>query len=241
MLDEMASYLLQNMIIRKCDMRAKTLLDRLVYHGLPLSLYELFKNGLDVNCVREQFERILKEVVVYGQSWSNQTIFEAFQNFEINAEVACYFIASARFLGRSIFRSSVNHILFRLQIASRSNGVVILMECFDSEGNEESYLKVLGGNFHAISWFIDIGVGIPRKTTSSLTASALAGYKLRFVHGNDYPRRIFKKLSEKMQEKSRVIIQCNTELVDLSPLHIAGTHGMEIMHFVHHEIQLHKQ
>ena len=47
---------------------------------------------------------------------------------------------------------------------------------------------------------------------------------------------IFDKLLEKMQNANHAVFQCNTERVDLSPLHVAGSRGIAIVEMVHRKI-----
>jgi hypothetical protein len=242
--DELANYLLRNATIKKCDTRATSLLGGLLRHKLPLSLYALFKFGLDVNCAREQFKEYLLRPYV-GNSWLSRDrqlgeLLEILKFFRFDVEVVCdvpfaqselhlmaHLGTFPHFLG-NLFRSSVNGIPFPLQrfIESHPKGVEILNECYDKEG----YL--------AISWFITIGADVSKKTKSNLTALALASVNLALLIDDDEDdtEYIFYKLLEKMQEKSHAVFQCNTERVDLSPLHLAGSHGMAVVEMVHRKI-----
>ena len=257
--DELANYLLQNATIKKCDTRAKSLLGGLLRHKLPLSLYALFKSGLDVNCAREQFKEYL--IWPYGikalfrdrQPELPDELLEILKIFQINIEVVCdipfgqselhlmaYFRTSPQLVG-NLFQPSVNGIPFPLQrfIASHSKGVEILNECYDKEGYLAIHRAVEGANLylHAVSWFIEIGADLSKKTKSNLTALALAIVNLKslILLGLD-TEYIFDKLLEKTQEKSHTVFQCNTEHFDLSLLHLAGSRGMAIAEKVHRKI-----
>jgi ankyrin repeat protein len=250
--DELANYLLQNATIKKCDRRAKSLLRGLLRHQVPLSLYTLFKSGLDVNCAREQFKKYLW---VYSYSvWYRQfgEVLEVLKIFQINVEVVCdvpfaqsglHLMAHLRISPGSVgnlFQPSVNGISFPLQrfIESHPKGVEILSECYDKEGYLAIHRAVQGENLHAVSWFIEIGVDLSKKTKSNLTALALATvniYRPIFDLGKNDTEIIFDKLLEKMQEKNHAVFQCNTERVDLSPLHL-GSRGMVMLEMVHHKI-----
>ena len=252
--DELASYLLQNATIKKCDTRAKSLLRGLLRHKLPLSLYALFKSGLDVNCARQQFkEYFLRPYVI--KSWLRRRQLdeplEVLKIFRINVEVVCdvpftqselhlmaYFQTSPHSVG-NLFQPSVNGIPFPLQrfIESHPKGVEILNECYDKEGYLAIHRAVQGANLHAVSWFIKIGADFSKKTKSNLTVLALAIINLNslLISGFD-PEYIFYELLEKMQEKSHATFQCNTERVDLSPLHLAGSRGMAVVEMVRRKI-----
>ncbi|CAB3983841.1 Ankyrin repeat domain-containing 50 [Paramuricea clavata] len=255
--DELVNYLLQNATIKKCDTRAKNLLRGLLRHQLPLSLYALFKSGLDVNCAHEHF---IKECLISPndiESWFRVQqlgeVLEVFKIFQMNVEVACdvpfaqselhlmAYLRTFPFLEvGNLFQPSVNGIPFPLQrlIASHPKSVEILNECYDKEGYLAIHRAVQGTNLPAVSWFIEIGADVSKKTKSNLTALALASVNLgRPIHNRKYyPEHIFDKLLEKMQEKNHSVFQCNTEHVDLSPLHLAGSRGMAVVEMVHRKI-----
>jgi hypothetical protein len=250
--DELASYLLQNATIKECDTRAKSLLRGLLRHKLPLSLYAVFKSGVDVNCAREQCkEYLIWPYVPNSFLWDRQDgeLQEVFKIFKINVEVVCnvpfilselhlmaYLETSPYSLG-NLFQPSVNNTQFPLQrfISSHPKGVEILNECYDKEGYLAIHRAVQGANLPAVSWFIEIGADITKKTISNLTALALAIVNLRspaillFQYDTE---DVFDKLLEKMKEKSHFLFQCNTERVDLSLLHLAGSHGMAMVEMV---------
>ena len=246
--DKMGNYLLQNANIKKCDMRAKNLLSVLLYRRMDLSLYAVFNSGLDVNCAQEHFKRFLKESVY--ERFPDGYIFEVFKNFQINVEVVCdvpfaqselHLMAYVRTFPLSVgnlFQPLVNGTPFPLQrfIASHPKGVEILNECYDKEGYLAIHRAVQGANLDAVSWFIEIGADVSKKTKSNLTALALASINLISQFSDFDTEYIFDKLLEKMQEKNHTVFQCNTERVDLSPLHLAGSRGMAIVEKVHRKI-----
>jgi ankyrin repeat protein len=261
--DELVNYLLQNATIKKCDTRAKNLLRGLLRHQLPLSLYALFKSGLDVNCAREHFikECLIRPHVI--ESWLRVRqlgeVLEVLKIFQMNVEVACdvpfaqselhlmaHLRTSPLWEVGNLFQPSVNGIPFPLQrfIASHPKGVEILNECYDKEGYLAIHRAVQGENIDAVSWFIEIGVDLSKETKSNLTALALAIVNIEsptvgreyIIPDEDVPEYIFYKLLETMQEKSHAVFQCNTEHLDLSPLHLAGSRGMAVVEKVYRKI-----
>ena len=243
--DEMVSYLLQVSSIKKCDMRAKNLLHSLLDTRLPLGLYTLFKSGLDVNCAQEHFKRILNESFYITWHRRHVDIFEVFKFFQINVEVVCdvpftqselHLMAYLR-VG-NFFKPSVNDTPFPLErfVATHPNAVEILNECYDREGYLAIHRAVQGRNLPAVSWFIEIGVDISKKTKSGWTAIALAVRNLYDSDLDNDEGRIFEMLLRKMQEESHTILQCNPELVDLSPLHVAGSRTLVILKMIHSKI-----
>ena len=252
--DELASYLLQNATNVKCNTRRKRLLGGLVDHRLPKSLSGLFQSGLEVDCAREQFKRLLNKSVSISLRRRFDDILEVFKNFQIDMEVICEvsFCESElhlmAYLGTSslqvgnFFKPSVNGNSFPLQrfIANNPKGVNILNQCYDSEGFLAIHRAVQGTNSYVVAWSIEIGVDFSKKTKSGLTALGLATYHYP-RSSSHYPqdnlkRLIFKKLLGQMEDKGFVSFCCNAELVDLSPLHIAGSRGMEMLNTLHVEM-----
>ena len=224
--DELASYLLRNQTITECDVKAKTLLDGLVHHRLPLSLYSLFKSGLDVNCAREHFIRYLNQTVFNDsvRVRERDDLLEVFKIFQIDVQVVC---------GVS-FRQSELHLMAyylrnpsfqvgNLSKLTESKRVEILNECYDKEGYLAIHRAVQGGNIFAFSWFIEIGVDITRKTKSGLTVLVLAirrlldHYSKILEFRENYILKQILKITKK-KNLTHAFFQCNS---DISPLHVA--------------------
>ena len=235
--DELVSYLLRNQTFTVCDGRAKTLLNRLMYHRLPLSLYSLFKSGLDVNCAYEHFVKYLNQKVFYGGRRYRDDLAEIFKIFRINIQVRCgvpfrqSVLHLMSYVGKSVqvenpFTPSVNKDIFPLQrfIVNHPKGVEILNECYDKEGYLPIHRAVQGENTDAFFWFIEIGADITRKTKSGLTILVLAT-RMLFA---DYNKilvfdevHILPQILKITKEKnlSHAFFQCNSHI---SPLHAAA-------------------
>ena len=226
--DRLARLLLRTETITECDMRAKKLLAGLVHHRLPLSLYSLFKSGLDVNCAREHFIRYLNQTVFNDsvRVRERDDLLEVFKIFQIDVQVVC---------GVS-FRQSELHLMAyylrnpsfqvgNLSKLTESKRVEILNECYDKEGYLPIHRAVQGRNTFAFSWFIEIGVDITRKTKSGFTVLLLAIRRLLDLHywisgfREDY---ILKQILKITKEKNltHAFFQCNS---DISPFHVAAT------------------
>ena len=194
--DELVSYQLKNQTITECDGRAKTLLNGLLYHRLPLSLYSLFKSGLDVNCAREHFIRYLNQTVFNDGRRERDDLLIIFEIFRINMQVLCgvpFRQSMLHLMSYMIKQSLVNENHFKPQVGNLLNtsanknvsslqrfisnhpkGVEILNECYDKEGYLPIHRAVQGGNAFALSLFIKIGADITKKTKSGLTILVLA-------------------------------------------------------------------
>ena len=240
--DGLASYLLRMETITKCGLRAKNLLAGLLHHRLPLSLYSLFKSGLDVNCAHEHFIRYLNQTVFSGHSIKPDELLEIFKIFQINVEIVCdvpfgqselhlmSYIRKHSQVG-NLFKPSVNNGFFPLQrfVAKHPKGVEILNECYDKEGYLAIHRAVQGGNIHAVSWFKEIGVDITKKTKSGLTIFVLATVKT--FNNDDFSSNggieywFYKRILELIKEKipAHAFFQCHNS--DISPLHVAASLG----------------
>ena len=232
--DELVSYLLRLEAITECDMRANNLLDGLVRHRLPLSLYSLFKSGLDVNCAG-------KHLLTYLNHFSLEMddVLRVFKFFDILVhEFAC----GVPF-GESVWHqmSYYERDSF-IQIGDGdffkppdSEGLKLLNECYDKEGYLPIHRAAQGGNTLAFSWFIEIGVDITRKTKSGLTVLALATRWLvdHFYTSPKFRGNILKQILNVTKEKNltRAFFQCSR---DISPLHVAAshTHGLDVVQYI---------
>ena len=257
--DKLASYLLRLGTITKCDVRAKKLLDGLLHHRLPLSLYSLFDSGLDVNCAQRHFRRVLKESVFdVALNLKYREIREVFKIFKINVHVTCdlpfaqselHLMAYLRSFRNhdqlemvkskgNLFQPTMDGSPFPLQrfVSSNPDGVKILNKCYDKEGYLAIHRAVQGKVLDAVSWFVENGVDINTKTKTGLTALDFAIYNLPGHHLYNVEGVIFKKLLDKMQENGGAFFRCNTKHVDLSPLHVAASRGITLMELIHDEI-----
>ena len=245
-LDELASFLLQNITGTKCNSRTRWLLGALLDHKLPHSLSELFKSGLGVNCAHEEFKRYLNASISVDWRRRYDEVLEVFKNFRINVEVVCdaSFTESEvhlmAYLGTplqigNLFQTSINGNFFPLQrfVKNNWNGVDILNQCYDREGFLPLHRAVEGTNLDAVSWLIEIGVDVSKQTKSGLTALSLATYNYpdssSFSLLENHRKRIFEILLRKIKDEGSANFRCNADQVDLSPLHIAGSGGMGML------------
>ena len=215
--DELTNYLLKMENITECNMRAKNVLGGLVHHRLPLSLYSLFKSGLDVNCSREHFLWHMNKAVFTSRIRERDEILEIFKKFQINVQVACDVPFEHSELHLVAY---IGKTFFPLQ-----SGVKILNECYDKEGYLAIHRAVQGGNSFAFSWLIEIGVDITRKTKSGLTILVLA--IRRFLdHHHRKPEfqddSVLERILEitKTKKLTHAFFQCD---VDISPLHVVAS------------------
>ncbi|XP_028391824.1 uncharacterized protein LOC114516515 [Dendronephthya gigantea] len=246
-LDELAMFLLQNMTVMKCDSRTKWLLSALLAHRMPRCLNKLFESGLSVNCAREEFTRYLNASISVDWSRRYDEVLEVYKNFLIDVKVVCdasfsesevhlmAYLGTPSLQVGNLFQKSINGNSFPLQrfIENDSKGVDILNQCYDREGFLPFHRAVQGTNLDAVLWFIEIGVDVCRKTKSGLTALSLATFNYpdssSFVPLENHRKRIFEIFLRKIEEEEPAKFRCNADLIDLSPLHVAGSRGMGIL------------
>jgi ankyrin repeat protein len=183
--DEIVRYLIWSgrTTFPKCDDSSASLLKQIIQKQMPLSLYELLKAGVDMNCTEnESVSRpFLKHLRLGGRQLS-----EVFQIFEVDISLEC----------GTTFTSSELHLIsylavpddlgnfFKPLIKDRSplqkmferhpDGVGILEKCYDIEGYLPLHRAVQGGNLNAIKWFKSVGVNTQLKTRRGLTALGLS-------------------------------------------------------------------
>ena len=165
--DEIARYLIsfQKLSISNCDDNNAFLLTAAIEKRMPLSLYALLKNGVDVNCQHNEWSSpFLKHLRIGGQEIS-----EVFQIFEVNISVQCgtFFAVSELHLIShksasndfgNFFEPSLNKKRSPMQrlIDSHPRGVRVLDECYDAEGYLPIHRAAQGGNLVAIKWFKNV-------------------------------------------------------------------------------------
>ena len=177
--------MLQKSTFKKCNTDTKRLLRTLVKKNMPLSLYSLFKIGVDVNC------GVALKMQLNISKLKNDEISEVFKIFEVDLNVKCDVpfnqseLHLMAYLGRpnnigNFFKPSVNNQSFPLErfINSHPKGFRILDECRDKEGYLAIHRAAQGGNVDAVSWFISLGVNISKRTRSGWYAHDLSLYKL---------------------------------------------------------------
>ena len=104
---------------------------------------------------------------------------------------------------------------------------------------------VQGTNIGAVTWFMELGVDISKKTRCGWTALDLATYyypsHFTTVPLWNHRQRIFEKLLEqvkRMEYNGYASFWCKTELIELSPLHVAGSRGMGMLANIHRKIPI---
>ena len=255
--------MLQKSTIKKCNTVTKRLLGTLIKKNMPLSLYSLFKIGVDVNCGVAFREQLNISKLISNEI--SHEISEVFKIFEVNVNVKCdvpfnqselhimAFLGMPNDIG-NFFKQSVNNRSFPLQrfINSHPKGFQVFDECRDKEGYLPIHRAAQGGNADAVSWFISLGVDIFKKTRSGVNAFDLS---LKFlvlpkhiIHAHfsklkNLGKRTFEKLLEQFvktaEYKDSVSFSwCKPESTALSPLHIAAFGGIEMLNYVHKKVPI---
>ena len=182
--DEVVRYLiwLERSHFRKCDHVTASLLKKFVEEHMPLSLYELLKTGLDMNCKDEgDLRPFLKHLRQGGRQLN-----EVFQIFGVDIILQCEatftsselhlisYLALPDNLGNFFKPLKKNNSPLQSLIDKHPDGVGILNKCYDAEGYLPIHRAAQGGNLDAIKWFKSVGVDTQLKTKSGLSALDLS-------------------------------------------------------------------
>ena len=183
--DEIVRYLisLQKSSISKCDDNSVFLLNTAIEQRMPLTLYALLKNGVEVDCQRTEWSSPLIKHIRKG----GREVSEVLKIFKVNVFVQCgvsfrfselhliAYVSVSKDFG-NFFNFSPNGKRSPMQrlIDSHSRGVRILDECYDAEGYLPIHRAAQGGNLIAIKWFKNVGVNTQLKTRTGLTALDLS-------------------------------------------------------------------
>ena len=183
--DEIVRYLIwsERSHFTKCDATSAFLLELFITKQMPLSLYELLKAGVDMNC--QEYKLVLRPFLRNLRLGGRQ-LMKVFQIFKVDIQLQCgiaftlselhliSYLALPDDVG-DCFRSVKKHPspLQRL-IDKHPDGVRILDKCYDAEGYLPIHRAAQGGNLDAIKWFKSVGVNTQPKTKSGLSALDLS-------------------------------------------------------------------
>ncbi len=183
--DEVTRYLiwLERSNISKCDARSASLLRTIIAKQMPLSLYELLKAGVDMNCSEDEDISLpfLKHLRLGGRQLS-----EVFQIFEVDILLEnepsftssrlhlISYLALPDDLGNFFKPLNKGRSPLKRLINRHPDGVGILDKFYDIEGYLPLHRATQGGNLDAIKWFKSIGANTQLKTFRGLTALDLS-------------------------------------------------------------------
>ena len=234
-----------------CDEHASWLVGELIRHELPLSLYSLFKMGVNVSCSgAEHFKRYLMKLYLEYDTLSSigvgLEIIEVFKIFELNIRVECgipfnqsqlhllMYLKLGKDVG-NVFQPSVNNVSSPFQRLVFSQGFRILDNCFDKEGFLPIHRAVQGENIDAIEWLIKVGVDVWKETKTGWTALDLVLKWWSYDYTRVEFEEIFISFTKTAKYESQTMRWCNTALVRLSPLHIAASDAIGKLRYVHQQ------
>lgn len=189
--DEIARYLISSKKsrIQKCDDENAYLLYIVIRKRMPLSLYALLKNGVDINCLKKNdlSSNFLKHLRNGGQEVS-----EVLKLFRVNVSVQCgipFFLSELHLIAYVPVTDNFGNFFTPSQDGKRSplqrlidrhpRGVRILSECYDANGHLPLHHAIQGGNLDAIKWFKKIGAYEHLKLRNSVSALRLSIFCLR--------------------------------------------------------------
>ena len=261
--DEIARYLIwsERENLSKCDTRSASLLKRVIENRMPLSLYELLKAGVDMNC--QEDKSVSPRPFLQHLRLGERQLSEVFQIFKVDITLECgvtfssselhliSYLAVPDDLG-NVFKHLSNGRSLQRLIDKHPDGVGILEKCYDSEGYLPLHRAAQGGNLDAIKWFKSVGVNIQLKTQGGFTALDLSMLYLGDISqaelitstsnhhvpltASDYRKDVFEELLRTFFNKTseyKSEFPCGWTQDRLSPLHIAAVKGMSVLRYVH--------
>ena len=253
--DEIVRYLIwtERAHLIRCDFRSAFLLNKIIEKQMPLSLYELLKAGVDMDCQKDKslIRPFLQHLRLGGKELS-----EVFMTFEVDMWLKC---------GTS-FRSSELHLItefvlpdelgnffkpfdkhrFPLQrlIDKHPKGAGVLDTCYDDLGLLPIHYAAYYGNLDAIKWFKNVGANTQLESQSgSATALTLSMEQLENVNKAEllssskgttlnYRRAVFEELFRTFFSTKPDFL-CNPSTERLLPLHKAAVIGTTVLTYVH--------
>ena len=245
--DEIVRYLVwtERAHLSRCDTRSSFLLNKIIEKQMPLSLYELLKAGVDMDCQKDKSlpRPFLQHLRLRGRELS-----EVFKTFEVEISFEC---------GTS-YQSSELHLIslfglpddlgnffkpvgkhnFPLQrlIDKHPKGVDVLDTCYDDDGLLPIHSAVFGGNLDAIKWFKSVGANTQLKSLYGSTALEISIVTISHVPEAELfessktatlinRKAVFEELLREFFY-TRPDFLCNPSNERLAPLHTAALKGV---------------
>ena len=182
--DEILRYVIwwERKAIQKCDVRVALVLKIIIVEQMPLSLYELLKAGVDMNCTDGSTLRpFLQHLRLGGRELSEvfkvfgvDILLEKKPSFTSSELHLISYLALPDNLGNFFKALSEDRSPLQKLIDRHPDGVGILEKFYDIEGYLALHRATQGGNLDAIKWFKSIGVNTQLKTGSGLNALDLS-------------------------------------------------------------------
>ena len=182
--DEILRYVIwwKRSTIQKCNVEIASVFKHIIAYQMPLSLYELLKAGVDINCTDGSVSRpFLQHLRLGGRQLS-----EVFKIFGVNIllEEKPSFTSSELHLisylalpddvGNFFKPPSEDRSLLQKLIDRHPDEIGMLDKFYDIEGYLPLHRATQGGNLDAIKWFKSVGVNTQLKTGRGLTSLDLS-------------------------------------------------------------------
>ena len=254
--DEIARYLIwserENLL--KCDARSAALLEMIIEKQMLLSLYELLKAGVDMNC---QEDKSKARPFLRNLRLQQQLMNEVFKMFGVDISFTCKrsFVFSELHLIfhfppsdniGNLFEPSLNKRPSPLQrfINKHPDGVSILNTCYDDQGYLPIHHAADGGNFTAIKWLKRIGVKVGTRDGKYAlmisivylgelnTAELLESSQSIQYSTSNNRKEVFKELLESFFSNFPQFL-CTPSVERLFPLQTAELIGPAVLNYVY--------
>ena len=250
--DEIVRYLIwsERMHLLKCDARSTFLLTKIIKKRMPLSLYELLKAGVDMNC--QEDKSLPRPFLLHLQLGEGRQLSEVFKIFEVDISFECGTPSELHFISYRALPDDLGNFFkplgtdrspLRRLIDKHPDGVGILDKCYDGAGQLPIHLAATGGNLDAIKWFKSIGANTQLKTRDGLTALDISIIGLKDVSEAELlapskgtalncRKAVFEELLRTFFSINPEF-QCSPSMKRLRPLHTAAQTGTAVLRYVH--------
>ena len=185
--DEILRYLIwwERSNFRECHIFGVFLIESIILKQMPLSLYEMLKAGMDVDCKKGYIwwnpRLFLQHLRLGGRQLSEvfeifgiEILLECGANFTSSELHLISYLALPDFVGNFFKPLSKKRSPLQRLINKHPNGVNIFDECYDAEGYLPIHRAAQGGNLDAIKWFKSVGANTQLKTKRGLSALDLS-------------------------------------------------------------------
>ena len=254
--DEIVRYLIwtERAHLSRCDARSSFLLNEVIKKRMPLSLYELLKAGVDMDC---QKDKSLTRPFLQHLRLGGKELSEVFMMFEVDISLKCgasyrsselhliSHLAQADDLGNFFKPLGKHRSPLQRLIDKHPKGVGVLDTCYDDEGYLPIHDAAMGGNLDAIKWFKSVGANTQLKLQdrSTVTALTVSIWQLEKINKaellssskertSNYRKAVFEELLQAFFS-TRPDFLCNPNKERLSPLHSAAQWGTTVLRYVY--------
>ena len=253
--DEIVRYLIwtERARLLRCDTRSAFLLNKIIEKQMPLSLYELLKAGVDMDC---QKDKSLSRPFLQHLRLGGRELSEVFMMFEVEISLKCgtsFLSSELHLISRlaqpdalgNFFKPLRKHRSSLQRLIDKHPKIAgVLDTCYDDKGFLPIHHAAYKGNLDAVKWFNSIGANTQLESRGGgTTALDFSIERLEIVNKAELlassrkttlnvRKAVFEELLRTFFS-TRPDFLCNPIEERLSPLHKAAATGTTVLTYVH--------